>query len=639
MTRPARLGVFVCVLVAAWPAVSARQQQPVFRARTDLVQIDVVVVDAEGRPVRGLSKDDFLVFDRARPQTVAAFEEFAHERPAAPILPPTVKLDVANNTVAAADRIVMLILDDLHFQAKTEDVKAMTRRVIEEIGTPSSLGLVTTSGTFGVEPTNDRGLLLRELDRFLDKFDPEGKRTHPAVRSGLVMPGMRPAPSGIPRAEPGDPASFFGDMTQYRTLQDVAKMIGADDGRRKAFVWISGGNPGPVRYSSIGVDGNVTGDFYVNALGGLLEELRRSNVATYAVNTGDSYPGVMHEVARLTGGFVIDPADFDDGLARLVDDLDHYYLLGFYPADTNGRGFREVEVTVKKPGLSVRYRRGYQPGSAPEPPKNKTALARLSGGVRPNAGLPLQFQATPLPPAGRREASVLLALDVKADRAPLVDADGLLRDTLQYSVWAIDLQKKKVVKNVTREARVILDARNDTRGPFDTATYQVQASLALPPGRYQLRASATSAKLSKGGSVYLEVDVPDFKKAGIELGGVVLGVAPDESVPLAANRMTPGWLPMTPALKREFGRDDTVRLICDVVRQDRIAADVIVDLVDIEGRVVRTLEKQRLGSGRSARLDVSLSLADVAPGGYTLRVAAREGASVAQREIGLVVKD
>ncbi len=628
----------MCCALAAACASLAAQQQPTFRARTDLVQLDVVVVDAEGRPVRGLTKDDFLISDRTRPQAVAVFEEIAHERPPAPILPPTLRQDVADNTTAATDRIVMLVLDDLHFQGKTDDVKIMALRVVEQIGTPASVGLVTTSGVFGVEPTSDRALLFRELDRFLDKFDPEGKRVDPAVRSGLIMPDMGPGVAG-PRAEPKDLARFFGDMTQYRTLEDVARMMGADDSRRKAFVWISGGNPGPVRYSSVGVEGSPTSDFYLNALGGLLEELRRSNVATYAVYTGDFGGALLREVADLTGGFVIDPEDFEAGLARLASDLDHYYLLGFYPDNPQGRGFRQVDVRVNRPGLTVRHRRGYQPGGAPAPPKNETPLARLSGGIRPNPGLPLRFQAAAMPSAARGDARVLLAIDVESDRPAITEPDGLMRDVLQYAVWAVDLQKKKVVRNVTREARVILDARNDVRGPSDTVTYQVQASLVLPPGRYQLRASATSRKLAKGGSVYLEVDVPDFKKAGIALGGVVLAVAPDFSVPLAANQMTRGWLPITPALSREFARDDTLRVICDVVRQDRIAADIVVELLDLTGRVLRTIEKRRVGTERSTRIDASLSLRDVTPGGYTLRVAAREGASVAQREVGFVVKN
>ena len=200
-----------CTLSVTFAGPLAFQQQPTFRARTDLVQLDVVVVDADGQPVHGLTKDDFQVFDRGRSQTVATVEEFTHERPAPSMFAPTLRRDVADNATSSADRIVILVLDDLHFQGKTGAVKAMARQVVQELGSQASVGLITTSGAFGVEPTEDRALLFREVDRFFDKFDPEGRHVDPKVASGLIMPSIVTSARG----DPGDLARFFGDMTQY----------------------------------------------------------------------------------------------------------------------------------------------------------------------------------------------------------------------------------------------------------------------------------------------------------------------------------------------------------------------------------------------------------------------------------------
>src|SRR5580765_6250288 len=114
------------IVVAVCAAVTVHgQQPPVFRARTDLVRLDVVVVDADGHAVHGLTKDDFEVLDRARPQTLAAFDEVSHTRTAERLLPATLTLDVADNSASKSDRLIILVLDDLHFQAKTDHVKAM----------------------------------------------------------------------------------------------------------------------------------------------------------------------------------------------------------------------------------------------------------------------------------------------------------------------------------------------------------------------------------------------------------------------------------------------------------------------------------------------------------------------------------
>src|SRR5579862_7744453 len=45
---------------------------PLFRVDTRLVQVDTIVRDKNG-PVRGLTKDDFIVLDNGQPQPIAIF--------------------------------------------------------------------------------------------------------------------------------------------------------------------------------------------------------------------------------------------------------------------------------------------------------------------------------------------------------------------------------------------------------------------------------------------------------------------------------------------------------------------------------------------------------------------------------------
>ena len=61
--------VIACVLVVLLAGALAAQQ-PVFRAGTDYVQLDVVVTDKDGQAIRDLSKDDFEVTENGRSQAV-----------------------------------------------------------------------------------------------------------------------------------------------------------------------------------------------------------------------------------------------------------------------------------------------------------------------------------------------------------------------------------------------------------------------------------------------------------------------------------------------------------------------------------------------------------------------------------------
>jgi hypothetical protein len=511
----------------------------------------------------------------------------------------------------------------------------MARRLVETIGSGASLALVTTSGTFGVEPTTDRAVLLAEIDAFLDRFDPEGRRL---ARGGRMPdpPRLRNA-LGEPVAirGPSDPARFFGDMGTFKTVEGVAKKIGIDAaGRRSALVWISGGMNAPSA-ARCEADDRASG-WYCGALAGLLETLGKSNVTAYSIATGDFSSALLKDVADASGGFLIPAGTFDRDLPRLVEDLDHYYLLGFYP-DEGERGYRTLEVKTARRDLTVRHRRGYDPDTRGAKPRNDSPLARLSESALPNAALGLRLFAAPVHAEGKRDARTVIALEARIPPALLAEPDGRLRDTLRYEVWAVDLRRKKVVSSVAREARLAVDPALTT-DPRDGATYQVQTSLPLSPGRYQLRASAISAKAGNGGSVYLEIEVPDYRSPAIHIGPVVLRYADGSGIPVVVRSGLNAEPPLTVTLDRDFLAGERLRVMSAVVQRTKKTANVRVDVLTAAGDRARRLLDKRLDVRDPRMLDVRLDLAGLAPGGYRLRVSADDGTTAAERELGFVVR-
>jgi VWFA-related protein len=623
------MGALVTALLVAQVA-----QPPVFRGSTELVRLDVVVVDANGHAVRGLTADDFTLTDRGKPQRVSVFEEISHQ-PASSLLPRDVAADVSDNQTSGADRLVVLVLDDLHFQGKTDEVKDMASRVVSGLGTGASLALVTTSGSFGVEPTTDRALVLAEIDRFLDKFDPEGRRLYP----GAQMPNPGPiigAAGPVVERGPKDPARFFGDMGAFRTLQDVAKKLAGDGSRRNAFVWISGGME---RRDAPGValceDPNAPA-FHCGALAGLLDALQKTNVATYSITTGDFSSRTMQDVAEATGGFVTSADAFAADLPRLIEDLDHYYLLGFYPEENTGRGYRPVDIQVSRPGARVRFRKGYTAGGRASKSKNDAPLAKLAEGSLPAMELPLRLFAAATPGVGKRRPTTAIALEAQVPRSLLQDGSGLA-DTLQYAIWAVDLRRKKVVKNITREARFVLDAAEMADNRADPVRYQVHTTLPLEPGRYQLRASALSAKAHAGGSTYLEVIVPNYEKAPLEITAIVVA-RETPNVPIVRGGLGVGILPVAVTLDREFTTTESVRLLCQLTQRTRAPIDIEVALFTAAGDRARRLLVKQLTAEEPRALDLALDLSGLAPGGYRLRVVATSATNTVVRETGLIVK-
>ena len=87
------------VLCASIQAQS--QRPPVFRGRIDLMQLDVTVLDKNGVPVRGLTKDDFTLLEDNRPQTIQGFTavDVPERTVAGPAWDKTATPDVTTNEI------------------------------------------------------------------------------------------------------------------------------------------------------------------------------------------------------------------------------------------------------------------------------------------------------------------------------------------------------------------------------------------------------------------------------------------------------------------------------------------------------------------------------------------------------------
>jgi len=654
-------------------------QQPTFRARTDLVQVDVVVVDKDGNHVRGLKREDFVLRDRRTERPISAFEEVQQAKPGAPgappAFPPSLVMDVASNTDPQSERLVVMVLDDLHiFKGRTTEARELAHKFLERMGARASMAVLKTSGSRSTEITQDRSVLTAAIDNFSGMQS--WRRPHQAIdtqKAERIDPGdsFEVSVGKITTSQKTDVHDFFDNMTAFKSLSDASRMLATEGVRRKAFVMITEGlgkdyaglfesNLTPCETGASKSQGfTVDTCFHDHQLRVMMESLRRSGVAVYNVDPrGRVEPGELPVeafpdlvtglgddpasggfrwnnpirlaqdglkiMAEASGGFAItDSDDFDAGLDRIVEDLDHFYLLGFNPENAEGStGFRSLDVSVPAhPDWILRFRRGYLVNDIK--PKSTTPLAALAEGVMPKSDLPLRLNALP------RADRLTMALEVTLPKAGIRDPNGLLKDSLRYSVYAVDLKSRKIAAQFTNTAEL-----SSGRGPVppgDDISFVIPVELRLGPGRYQLRASVTSSRVDKGGSVYLAVEVPD-PKAPLAIGGLLLGRGGPPRVALA---QTPIRLPFTPAVDREFDPTEPVQLYFEVIGSKAAGANVRVELSNADGLVLRAAAPTADAQGRVA---LPVTIAGLEPGAYVLRATATQGGNTATRETGLIVK-
>jgi len=684
----------------------AQDRQPTFRSRADLVEVDVVVVDKDGAPIRGLKTADFVLRDRGKVQPIASFDEMSHVRadgPSAPALPSGVRRDVSNNQDAQSGRLIVMVIDDLHiYKERTARAKEIARNVLAELGPRSSMAVLFTSQEHNTLVSEDAAVLGAAIDTL--KGRQSWRRPHQAIDTQSA-PRLDPEQDPlaqidqIGRSQSTNVQDFFDNITQYKTLQDAARLLGGGDARRKAFVLLSEGMgkeltglfdsmtpPGSIPLQSAeqtARDAVKPYGYHDVSLLNMMEAMRRSNVATYAIDprglvrssdlprecmppptVPDPCSGGLTDwespvrqaqrglsvMAEASGGFAVtDTDDFTGGLQKIVDDLDHYYLLGFYPVDPKGSGYRKLDVQVPgHPDWRLRFRHGYMPGGPPAPPKNSTPMVALSAGVLPKGDLPLRLTAIPLAGSAGGQTRLALALEVTAPVTALRDPDGRLRDTLKYEVLVVDEKKARVRSLGGLEGKLQLSPAGRPEDLPKSVTYQVEESLEIPAGRYELRVSATSDRLAKGGSVYLDVDVPDLRAAPIAIGGLAVSYADGPRIPVAppsTQRGAPaapkprsgeGRLPFAPTLDRAFTSADSLRVFFEgVSRAPQVTASLTV--IDASGRSVLTVVPS-VTPGDPLRVDDVIPLRTLGPGAYTLRATVTAGGRSATRDLGFSVR-
>src|SRR5689334_10441955 len=119
-TRAIALAILPAAVCAA---TLLAQQPPTFRAEIDSVQLDVRVVDKEGRFVRDLTASDLQILEDGQPQAISTFAMV--DIPIGATAPQgAVASDIATNAAASQGRLFVLVLDDL----STHPLRAVTVR-------------------------------------------------------------------------------------------------------------------------------------------------------------------------------------------------------------------------------------------------------------------------------------------------------------------------------------------------------------------------------------------------------------------------------------------------------------------------------------------------------------------------------
>jgi Ca-activated chloride channel family protein len=293
--------IVAATLVAFLGASSSAQKTRSFQ-NIDLVDVDVVVTDGDGRPVTGLTKEDFDIREDGKPVALQTF--------------------VARTAAEADDdagRTMVILMDDVTMPRESANaVKAIATYLALQARQTDDLSVIRFR-ELEDEPFGDRELALTRISEY---------------QGALV----RYAPAGSPE-----------DV--LKLVASVARKLEPTGRRRKILVCI--GSPRICSVNQLNQFGG--GSFYddwVDAVGAAA----RANLSVYsllAVPARVSDEGIV----AVTGGTVfLGASDFRPILDRIWQDAGHHYLLGYWPP-ASSKDLHAISVKVARKGVHVLARR------------------------------------------------------------------------------------------------------------------------------------------------------------------------------------------------------------------------------------------------------------------------------------------
>jgi VWFA-related protein len=495
------------VLLILLASAALPQEPPTFSTRVELVRIDVVVLDRDGRPVTGLTAADFEVTDEGRDREIVSFEPVVvHPPPEAtpgeeaiaarvsePILP-----------VLEENRYFLIYFDDVHVHAKnTEFVRAhLTRFLSSE--TRDGDWVTIMSPLAGLRFTARTGFERRQLSRVVESLkgqlvrDPfaEGSSDWWAMNvAEYGSPGEEAQRGGRTRFSDFKPSDSLLSQEIYaiakrrirRSLSGLVDAIRSlsDFRGRKSVVFYSEGfikSPSLPDYERV------------------IDLARRAHVAIYYVDPRgvvretspavlDTESGGTSYVALATGGRVRATNDLSEPLREAALESSAYYLLGFPPAPGDP-GERKLTVRVRRPGLEVRapdhFLAGGPARGSREPPPAVQAVARVAD----SADVRFRVGTLFLGPAHEGKLNTTVAIEM--------DGGGEEPRSVEVLVEARPARSGLAVRD---SATVTLPAGR----PHPVATRELQ----LDPGLWQARVVVQDPRTRKLGSVLHTFEVPE----------------------------------------------------------------------------------------------------------------------------------
>jgi VWFA-related protein len=541
------LATFVCVAVPLaqrnptpvpprpQPAPAPSQETPTFRVSIRYVEVDAVVEDQKGKFVSGLTKDDFVLLEDGRPQTIdkATLVDLPETRPGEHDEPfangPDGRApnDSALTSFEQSGRIYVLLMDS----GPSDSVTRLARRFIESYLAPGDLtAVVHVSRAKGQPLTGNKELLIAATERYRPRFGT--------------------------------------DEASFKTLRDVAVSLGSVTGRRRSIVMIGTGLDLWAEDQHIHEKWDLVYEATrtANAFNVPIHTLDPTSMAVANVGghlvTGSEREQGLRLLSDYTGGITMGNKNgAEKGFKRVVAANSRYYILGYYSNVEHDEKNHPIVVRVSRPDVTVTGRTNVR-GNRPLP---KAKTVNLPGSLAPTirgalkgrdapSGIPIDVTSTMYRGDNYMGSVVVSGFVTGAD---LQLGAG---QKVRFSAAATDVSG---VIRAEDDRTFSFDLRESARSRIQQYGVQFFTRLVLPPGSYTVQV-AVDQPAGAAGVASIPVVVPDFADGTLFFSDLAVGQRQRAALTLLSDRTLRRELPGGPTRRRRFSANEDLSVYAEV---------------------------------------------------------------------------
>ncbi|MGE5359554.1 MAG: VWA domain-containing protein, partial [Bacteroidales bacterium] len=484
------VGMSTASLVWHAGAVVSAQGSPVFKARTEIVRLDVSITDGSGRPVADVNPEEIEVVENGQPRPVVLFrhvrEAASEELQHGPAFE-----EVSANGGMTAGRLYVLVFDQAHITARNEQ---RVRQAAEKF----LLHTVKPGDGVAIYALPGPGPMLAFTSDFIKA------RLRLLDVKGL---GGRPAPGpreyDAYRLERGD-ARIAGDPTQAGTADVVSEetqramasqVVASADTETHLFLRSLAqalgsfrsieGRKSVIVFSEGFVSDNVTPELEQVASAAALSQslvygvdLNRPGVDDQrsVAETTEKRDALRRLASETNGMLFANAGDLDASLSSVAAQANDYYLVGFEPARAAvPNEYHRIDVRVSRRGLVAHARSGYSTLAAVSPATDRQAIDAALTVPRTSSALPIEYTTYERGGSTADKPRIIASVTAhvprvgSADRQ--VDVVFVVRDAANGRVAASGSDRTRVQP-----------VAGDAPGALDLVPYSVQFD--VPPGEY-----------------------------------------------------------------------------------------------------------------------------------------------------------